>query len=74
MTHIFFESDGNGNSFHNEVSAELNNFNNWFAANKLSLNVGKTKYIAFNNSRTFKWDKDITMEGKTLKQVYTTEF
>ncbi|WP_411026860.1 hypothetical protein, partial [Salmonella sp. s55044] len=56
------------------VSRELDKFNDWFAANKLSLNIDKTNYVAFNTSRTFNWDKDIKMGGKILKQVYTTKF
>ena len=73
-TNIFFESDVNENSFHTTISSELNKFSDWFAANKLSLNIGKTKYIAFNTSRNFIWDKDIIMDGKVLTQVHTTKF
>ena len=73
-TNIFFESNVSDCSFHTKISFELNKFNDWFAANKLSLNIGKTKYIAFNTSRNFIWDKDIVMGGKILNQVYTTKF
>ena len=73
-TNIFFESDSNNNSFHIEVSTELNKFHDWFAANKLSLNIDKTNYIAFNASRNFNWNNDITMGRDILKQVNTVKF
>ncbi|WP_411026773.1 hypothetical protein, partial [Salmonella sp. s54395] len=64
---ILFDDDTN-------ISFESNAIVNWFAANKVSLNIDKTNYIAFNTSRTFNWDTDIIMGGKILKQVYTTKF
>lgn len=73
-TNIFFESNENENLFHIKVSSELNKFNDWFASNKLSLNIGKTNYIVFNTSRNFSWDKDIFMGGKILKEVFSNKF
>ncbi|PIK60466.1 putative RNA-directed DNA polymerase from mobile element jockey-like [Apostichopus japonicus] len=55
-TSIFFESN-NLNTLHDIVSMELNQFNDWFATNKLSLNLDKTSYIVFNKSKSFSWKK-----------------
>ena len=41
-----------GNDFHSickTVSMELSNLNNWFAIDKLSLNVAKTNFMVFSN-------------------------
>ena len=76
-TNIFFESDVNDSNVHAEVSLQLNKFNDWFAANKLSLDVDhKTNYrpIVFHALRIFCWDKNILMGGKRLQQVYTIKF
>ena len=32
-----------------KIANELNEINEWFRANKLSLNAGKIKYILFHN-------------------------
>ena len=73
-TNIFFDLGSDDHSLPIMVSTELDKFNDWFASNKLSLNIDKTNYIAFNSSRTFSWNNDITMGGKILKPVLTTKF
>ena len=47
MAKIFFMSTKITKLFAT-VNEELMNINYWFMANKLSLNVGKTKYLLFH--------------------------
>ena len=48
-TNFFFEHS-NINTFFKTVNEELIKINEWFSANKLSLNVGKTKFSLFHKS------------------------
>lgn len=52
----------------------LDEFHAWFSANKLSLNVGKTKYVVFNEGRNRNILSDIQMHGSSLKKVCFTTF
>ena len=38
------------NNFENEMNMELGNIGNWLTANKLSLNVNKSKYMIYSKS------------------------
>ena len=49
------------------MNVELAKIAEWLAANKLSLNVGKSKLLVFNNKK--KIDIDLTLNGQTLKEV-----
>ena len=49
MTLTFFFSGDDFHSTCKTVSMELSNLNNWFAINKLSLNVAKTNFMVFSN-------------------------
>ena len=42
-----FSSEEDTVTLNNIVNGELNNLSAWFAANKLSLNVSKTKFMVF---------------------------
>ena len=46
-TNLFF-SHANINEIFNTMNVELEKFNTWFKANKLSLNIEKTKYVFFH--------------------------
>ena len=48
-TNFFFEHS-NINTLFKTVNDELMKINEWFSANKLSLNVGKTKFSLFHKS------------------------
>ena len=56
---------------------ELSNIADWLAANKLSLNVGKSKLLVYSNKRTSKnegsecqmEDMGIFINGEKLKEV-----
>ena len=59
-TNLFF-SHKNLRTLFSKMNAELSKINKWFKANKLSLNVTKTKYIIF--SKPYKID-DIPLKLK----------
>ena len=52
-TNLFY-SNKDINALFKVANEELNEINEWFKANKLSINAGKTKYIYFTNSKTVK--------------------
>ena len=49
------------------MTQELANISEWLAANKLSLNVGKSKLLVFNNKKQI--DVNLTLNGEPLKEV-----
>ena len=49
------------------MNFELAKIAEWLAANKLSLNVGKSKLLVYNNRK--KISINITLNGQTLKEV-----
>ena len=52
---------------------ELSKLNNWFEANKLSLNLGKTIFMVFSNKHV---DDiyTININGISINRVYVTKF
>ena len=50
-TTIYTKSD-NIKTLYQNVNSDLNGLNEWFKANKLSLNVGKTHYMLLTNNNT----------------------
>ena len=50
-TNVFFSSDSY-QTLYATANNELKNINNWLIANKLSLNVGKTKHVIFRTPNT----------------------
>ena len=69
-TNIFF-TDNNASNLERLVCEELQKFNSWFAANKLSLNVGKTKYMVFNDKNP---NFNISMDGGCISRVDSMNF
>ena len=60
------------------VNKELMNINDWFIANKLSLNVGKTKYSLLHKSSRvdnlpLKLPK-LSINNQEIKRAYYTKF
>ena len=72
-TSIFFDDD-NIDMLYNTICNELPKFTDWFAVNKLSLNIDKTNYIVFNRGTKYKWDRNIHIDGKIVDHVYKTKF
>ena len=62
------------NNLEEALNSEMCNIHQWLLANKLTLNVDKTEYMIIGTrQRLANVSKDInvSIDGKTLKQVYT---
>jgi hypothetical protein len=55
------DSDSNLNTLVNRANTELKKIALWFRANKMMVNISKTKYIIFNNK-----GKSVDMEEKEI--------
>ena len=55
----------------NYMNTELEAMNHWFIANKLCLNVKKTKYIIFrpNNAHSIPQDLEIKINGQSVERI-----
>ena len=51
-----------------EVNSELENVYQWLAANKLSLNISKTKYMLVTNKKIKSFKPSIVINGKCLEE------
>ena len=57
-------------TLNNTLNSELNKLSAWFAANKLSLNISKTKFMVFRpRQKRLCYDYDISITGEALTQV-----
>ena len=54
------------------INNELAKISEWLAANKLSLNVGKSKLLVFNNKKKIKIE--ITLNNQSLKEVDNAKY
>ena len=61
------------NSLQITVNRELSKLSDWFASNRLSLNIKKTNYILFGNKR-LPANIDININGITIDRVEHTKF
>jgi hypothetical protein len=53
------------------INSDLENLRNWLMANKLSLNVAKTKFMLICSKRMItNFHPNIIIENKQIKQVY----
>ena len=55
------------------VQTDLNNIQDWFTANKLTLNVDKTVMMIFGRNCT-SMELNISLNGVLIPQVYSTKF
>jgi len=62
------------NQLQNIVNTELNELDIWFKANKLSLNVKKTNFINFSQTRKKTRNQNIMIDKQSLSQVQITKF
>ena len=67
-----FYSNKNADKATEIINKELANVSEWLAANKLSLNVDKSKLLIFNNKK--KIDINITLNGQSLKEVNNAKY
>ena len=71
-TNIFFTGN-DVKSMSKTISVKLNKLYTWFCLNKLSLNVSKTNFMIFNNSRT-ESNVNIFINETAIEQVTSTKF
>ena len=58
----------------NDVNANLENINQWFSANLLSLNLNKTSYMIFSRKKYSFDNVTITLNGVALTRVREAKF
>ena len=57
-----------------DLSNELDKLSVWFAANKLVLNVSKTNFMVFGNSKQRNTTLQFSIKNSKIKRVYVTKF
>ena len=62
------------NNFENEMNMELGNIGNWLTANKLSLNVNKSKYMIYSKSNKLNSHPKLKIEDSIIQQVHKFNF
>ena len=72
-TTIVFTSS-NVNNLISTMNSELLKISDWFALNKLSLNVLKTNYMVFKGRNQINLAPDLVLDGKPLIRVHITKF
>ena len=72
-TNIFFK-DTNLKRLEQTVNNELELYFNWFASNKLSLNVSKTNFMVFNMPPGQKHDFNILINNDNLQAASYVKF
>ena len=77
---ILFADDTNtfcsGENLHvlsNMISQEMKKLYVWFALNKLSLNVAKTNFMVFSNTKRVE-NVNITINESVIERVHQTKF
>jgi len=67
-------SDSDIASLTTKVNRELDKLFNWFAANKLSLNIAKTNYMIFNGGTESNITHPITINNTAIEKVKVSKF
>ena len=70
-------SDKNINCLFTKMNSELNKASTWFKANKLSLNIKKTKYTIFHHKKKHVIPNDLPIlqiENVVIKRENVTKF
>ena len=73
LSFILFDDDPDPHTLVNILVSELENLLSWIRANKLSLNLQKTKCMSFSNSLD-RLPTSITLDGTVLEIVSSTKF
>ena len=61
-------------NFENEMNMELGNIGNWLTANKLSLNVHKSKYMIYSKSNKLNSYPKLKIDDSIIQQVHEFNF
>ena len=59
--------------FCNDLRLNLKIVQDWFNANKLTLNLTKTTYMTFHTKTSTKTDRNLTLNGVTLPKTQCTK-
>jgi hypothetical protein len=62
------------NYFQNSIDDVFADLNNWFKANKLTLNFDKTKLMKFTTTNKISINFNIGYDNKTIEEVFTPKF
>ena len=69
-----FKSGTDLSSMQKDINVELVGICEWLKVNKLSLNVGKTKFMLFTKKRKYTHNIDIKIEGQSIAETENTKF
>ena len=71
-----YKKSSNLSELYSTLNTELNALADWFRANKLSLNVGKTVYMIFSNNHKMPLNTSLVLRlgTQSIKQVKHTQF
>ena len=58
----------------NQINSQLTGLVHWIRANKLSLNVEKSQFIAFTNRKRIPDESDIVLDGRSVARVSVFKF
>jgi hypothetical protein len=74
---ILFADDRNiiiTNPSPSKFKEDINNINNWFRCNSLSLNFNKTYFLQFRPKNSYEIDIKISCHNKLIKETKNTKF
>ena len=75
MTLVFFFEHNDLDVLTSHLNVQLNNVSTWLKANKLSINVKKTKLMIFRSrQKTVPITRQIVLDNNALEQVDNTKF
>ena len=69
-----FKSGSNFSDMQDELNTELSKISTWLKTNKLSLNIGKTRFMLFTNKKRMDHDLNIMTDGTKIEEVNKTKF
>lgn len=69
-----YTSDSNLDQLYASLNADLIILSDWFKANKLSLNIGKTVYMIFNKPPNIDVHTELKLGSEVIKQTNHTKF
>ena len=67
-TSLFYSNNNQAEAIET-INTELEKIAQWLAANKLSLNVGKSKLLIFNKKKNYDSNLSVVLNGQTLEEV-----
>ena len=69
-----FISGNNSQKLYEAANNDLNAIAEWLKVNRLSLNVKKTHYMVFSNTKVKSDNAELKIEGETISEVSKTKF